>query len=633
VAAAATVLVTACGASTSTANKSGGGVVTYAEGPGVAPNYILPLESDEFSTIADGGQFSQILYLPLYWFGQNGQPVINKSLSIAHPPVFSDANTVVTMTLKHWKWSNGDPITARDVIFWMNLASAASDPNAPAIGSSSSPGPGWDGAVPGGYPYNIVSYAQTGMYSLSFKLNASYNPTWYLNNELTQIIPMPQKAWDKLSAAGPIGDYDASASAREPLPDTSPVQYVPMTPGTASSGALGVAQFLNLQSQDLATYSTNPLWKVVDGPFKLSQFTSEGFVKMTPNGAYSGSPKPSISAFEELPFTTDTAEFNDLRSGQLTIGYIPTQDLSQKQELEKNEHYKFNAWDPLVFDFLPYNFTNPKAGPIFKQLYFRQAFQSLVNQPQYIKRFFEGLGLVTNGPVPGFPKGNPYESPLEAHGQVYPYDPGKAVKLLKANGWKVVPGGESYCIRPGTSSGDCGAGIALNAKASFTLLYQSGVTSIANEVEAMQSALRQGAGIDLTLSESPVDQIIGTVFDGCTTATPCSNWELATWGDPSWTYPDIPTGEELFGTGSGSNSGDYSNPTNDHNIKVTNTTASATAEAKAIFQYEDFLARDLPVVYTPEEPSALTMYKSDLKGLVPQSPNLWVYPQFYSVKG
>ena len=52
----------------------------------------------------------------------------------------------------------------------------------------------------------------------------------------------------------------------------------------------------------------------MNGPFTLSQFTTGGFVNMVPNKNYSGSPKPTISAFKELPYTSDTAEFDQLRS-------------------------------------------------------------------------------------------------------------------------------------------------------------------------------------------------------------------------------------------------------------------------------------------------------------------------------
>ena len=34
----------------------------------------------------------------------------------------------------------------------------------------------------------------------------------------------------------------------------------------------------------------------------------------------------------------------------------------------------------------------------------------------------------------------------------------KAIALLKANGWKVVPNGTDTCVQPGSGPGECGAG-------------------------------------------------------------------------------------------------------------------------------------------------------------------------------
>jgi len=627
------LVVAACGTTTTTAPKSGG-VVTFAEQPDSPPNYILPMASGSYFSVVNLYTFSQNMYVPLYWFGQNGQPILNKALSVAEPPIFSDNNSVVTVNLKHWQWSDGAPITARDVIFWMNLLSAVTDPNIPAVGSSSAPGPGWGAAIPGAFPQDVVSYTQLSTYSVQFKLNGSYNPTWFTYNELRQIYPMPQAAWDRLSAGGAVGDYDATAEARTlaPAADHLPANsYVPVNVGTASSGALGVAQFLNSQSQSLGTYTTNPLWKVVDGPFKLSQFTTSGFVKFVPNKAYSGSPKASISAFELEPFTTDTAEFNALRSGSLTIGYIPVQDIGQKVSLEKSQGYSYNPWFDFGIVYFPYNFTNPTVGPIFKQLYFRQAFQSLINQPQYIKDFLAGIGTVGNGPVPVYPPKNPFESPLEATGQVYPFDSTKAVTLLSSNGWKVNPGGTTVCAHSGSASGDCGSGIAAGQPLTFNLLYASGSTSLTNQMEAMQSTMKSAAGITLNLKTAPFAQVIGTAFAGCSATTPCSGWELADWGG-GWVYgfDPLPTGGELFSTGASSNPGDYSNPTNDANIAATHTAPNYAAEIADLYKYEDFLARQLPVAFMPGQPTQLTMYKSNLKGLVPQDVYDKIYPQDYS---
>ncbi|MDA8330674.1 MAG: ABC transporter substrate-binding protein [Candidatus Dormibacteraeota bacterium] len=626
---AAAVLLAACGGGAASKTTSGG-TVTFAEAPNAPPNYILPMESSTYFSVNNTNQFMQMMYLPLYWYGQAGEPVLNKSLSIADPPVFSDNNTTIDITLKHWQWSNGTPITSRDVIFWMNLLSAVTDPKSPTVGSTSAPGPGWGGAVPGAFPVNLVSYQATGTYSLQFKLNGSYNPTWFTYNELSQIYPLPQASWDKLSSSGAVGAYDTSAAPRVVVAGTSPAQYVPGDPGTATSGALGVAQFLNLQSQQLSTYASNPLWQVVDGPFRLTEFTSSGFFKMVPNKSYSGPSKPTISAFEGLPFTSDSAEFNDLHNGSLTIGYIPAQDLAQRKSLEKTEGYSYAPWYSFSTVYAPYNFTNPTVGPIFKQLYFRQAFQSLVNQPQYISDFESGIGRVNSGPVPEYPPNNPDESPLESGKQYYPYDATKAVSLLRDNGWTVNPGGTTVCGKAGNATGDCGTGVAAGQRLSLTMIYASGSTPLTNEMEALQSTLKKVAGIGLTLTSAPFSQVISTAFNGCTFSTPCSGWELADWGG-GWTYyPDVlPTGGSVFY--SGNNPGDYSNPTNDANIRATHSEPTQAAEVAALFKYQDYLVQQLPVVWMPDTPYQLTMYKSNLKGLLPQGVFDEIYPELYSL--
>ncbi|MGC8474075.1 MAG: ABC transporter substrate-binding protein [Candidatus Dormibacteria bacterium] len=631
----AATLLAACSSSQPGSAAGRAQVVTWAEAAGSPPNYIFPLASSSYFSVANTTEFSYNMYLPLYWFGnRQGQPAFNPQLSIGEPPQFSDGNRRVTITLKHWSWSDGQPITARDVIFWLNLLSAATDPNSPPVGSSSAPGPGWGGAVPGGFPTNVTSYSQTGTYSLTLTLNTGYNPTWFLYNELSQIFPLPVQSWDRLSSSGPVGDYDLSAEARVALPDTSPPQYVPQNPGTASSGALGVAEFLNLQSQDLGSYATSPLWKVVDGPFVLSTFTTSGYARLVPNRAYSGSPKPSISALVEEPFTSDTAEFDALKAGTVTVGYVPVQDLSARKALEASGHYRFSPWNQFGIIYAPYNFTNPTVGPIFRQLYFRQAIQSLVDQPLYIRQFQGGIGQVGNGPVPSYPPDNPYLSPLVRSGSVYPYDPQRAVTLLSQHGWKVEPGGTTYCAHPGSGSGECGAGVRPGQQASFSMLYASGYVELANEMAALQSTLESKAGIHLLLRQTSQAQVFATAENGCSPSNPCSNWDLADWG-VGWVYsPDsLPTGGEVFSTGAASNGGDYSDPTNDSNIAATHTAPNQSAEYRALFRYEDYLATQLPVIWLPSFPFQLTMYKSNLRGLIPQGVYDEMYPQYYSLAG
>ncbi|MGC1185340.1 MAG: ABC transporter substrate-binding protein [Candidatus Dormiibacterota bacterium] len=586
-----------------------GGVVTMAEQAGNTPDYISPMTPGSYFDGANLVYFSQLLYRPLYWFGQKGQPVMNYKLSVANKPVFSDNDTVATITLKHWIWSNGQPVTARDVIIWMNLLEAVESPAAANIGSSTLPGPGYGGAVPGGFPSNVTTYQQTGTYTLVLHLNHSYNPTWYTYNELSQVTPIPQAVWDRLSLSGQVGNYDETV------------------PGTATAGALAVAEFVNSQSQDVASYSSSPLWKVVDGPFKMAQLTTSGYLKLVPNSQYSGPDKPHISALEELPFTSDTAEFNALRSGSVDFGYLPTQDIGQKHYLTSHG-YTYAPWGEWGFYLLTINFTNPTEGPMFDQLYFRQALQHLINQPEYIKTFQVGLGTVGDGPVPTWPPHNVFESPLEAKANVYPYSASAAAALLKHNGWTVHPGGLSVCSEPGTSAGECGKGIKDHQGAKITLLYPSGSQFLANEMANFQSDLKSVAGIDLVSSSTTESQVIDTLFEGCTLKSPCSNWGLGDY--EGWGYlPDyLPTGEEIFQTGATSNIGDYSSATANADILAT-TEASASGEMAAIYKYEDFIAKQLPVLFLPGNAYQITMFKSDLHGVLPQEPVSFTPEDFY----
>jgi peptide/nickel transport system substrate-binding protein len=65
----------------------------------------------------------------------------------------------------------------------------------------------------------------------------------------------------------------------------------------------------------VASYATSPYWSIVDGPWKVKTFTTTGEVTMVPNPDYSGSPKPSLSQFVGVPFTSDQAMLNEIKSG------------------------------------------------------------------------------------------------------------------------------------------------------------------------------------------------------------------------------------------------------------------------------------------------------------------------------
>ena len=545
--------------------KESGGNVTFAEAPASPPNYIFPMYAPQYCGINNIDELNVALYRPLYWYGDNYSPTVDYNKSIGTKPVFSDDDKTVTIHLNSYKWSDGETVNSRDVIFWMNMLKA-------------DPAKEWCGYVPGKFPDNVTSYSAPNATTVVFHLNTSYNPTWFLYNELSQIYPLPL-AWDRTSLSQPAPKTDNGH-----LPDTT------------KSGAAAVYNFLNVQGAKIATWASSPIWSVVDGPMKVTATTSDGAVTMAPNPDYSGTPKATIT-LNEVPFTTDTAEFNQIRSGgpsALTIAALPAQDVPQKSTVV-SEGYTDSTAASYSVNFFPLNFNNPTIGHVFRQTYFRQAFQHLIDQNGWISAFLNKAAVPTYGPVPTSPP-----SPLVSAGSggnPFPFSTADAAKLLTSNGWKVVPGGASTCIKPGTGSGECGADITQGEKIAFTLDYASGTTAITSEMNDLQAQAKK-VGIDITLTSHPFDDVYSAAVH-CTSTQPTCKWAAENWGG-GWIYgPDyFPSGEDLFGAGSVANYSNYDDPTMNSLIQKTIVGPQAD-EAKNMAAFVKYTEDQLPVVFEP----------------------------------
>ena len=118
-----TLVLAACGSSTGSTASPGkaSNTVTYAEPANSPPNYIFPFLPGAYLSVVNG-QLQGMLYRKLYYFGDNGGSVgINEQLSLAQLPSWSADGKTATITLKSYKWSNGETVTADDVLFWINM--------------------------------------------------------------------------------------------------------------------------------------------------------------------------------------------------------------------------------------------------------------------------------------------------------------------------------------------------------------------------------------------------------------------------------------------------------------------------------------------------------------------------------
>lgn len=583
------LVASACSASSGTQPSSSQevkGTVSFALAPGFHPNYIMPIEPAAYDNVQNYNQFQFLLYRPLYWPGVNGTSATNTSLSLAYAPTFSDNNTVVTIRLRNYKWSDGTPVTSRDVSFFVNLVKANKAQ--------------WASYEPGQFPDDISSVATPNPHTVVFHLNRSYNPQWIAGNDLFLIQPMPQHAWDKTSVSGKVGNYD----------DTT-------------AGAVAVYKFLTAQSMQESSYATNPLWKVVDGPWKLQSFSTSGAVTMTRNPEYSGPAKPSVTKFVELPFTTDTAETDVLRAGtSISYGYIPAADVPSAGSVEA-EGYSLAGWPQYQFAYiLPNtNTSNSTTRSEFRQLYVRQALQHLVNEPGDIRVFYHGYATPTYGPVPYLSQ---YATHLDKTG-AYPFSIATATSLLKQHGWKVVANGSDTCASPGTGPNDCGAGIPAGATLSFTLTYYSGDVGVQQTEEGLKSDASE-AGINIALTTTTVGSILSEAA-ACTPSQSACGWQMATYG--GWTPFLDPVVTSLFEPGP-LDAESYNDPKDNANIAaaIDGNGGSATVTA-----YENYLAVQLPVIWQPDPDYQVSAISSKLRGATPQDPTLAISPeQWYLTK-
>jgi peptide/nickel transport system substrate-binding protein len=591
------------GSSSSTGGSAGtkvaGGTATVTLPAGVTYNWIFPFYAITNASVYNDQQFQWLMYRPLYMFGNNtGTSVtVNYPLSPASAPVYSNGGKTVVVNMKGWKWSDGESVDAQSVVFFMNMAESEKA--------------NWYAYSAGLLPDNVVSYKATGPDQVTFQLNKAYSSLWYTYNQLAEINPMPL-AWDVTSLGAKPGSGGCS------------------TDSAADNWAKckAVYTFLTAQSKVSSTYATSPLWSVVDGPWKLSSFNTNGNVTVSANKAYSGSPKPTLAAVKFLPYTSDSAEYTALKTGQADVGNIPVADLAQKPESASlpstnplSGSYYLEPFLDYGIQYLQPNFNNPQVGYLVRQLYIRQAMQYAEDQPGISKAIWRGYAVPDAGPVPTVPS-NPFIPAIERenNGQgPYPYDPAKAKSLLTSHGWSEV-GGVMTCQDPSK----CGTGITKGEQLKLTYIYATGIAAATATYQTVKSE-ESSIGIDVTLVGQTFDSIISESAP-CAPMGPKCNVQVFAYGGWSFDGPGFePTGEPLFATGAGSNSGNYSNPTMDQLIDETHTSGSLSV----FDQYATFATQQLPFLWVPEPEPYEVMAISNKLHNVTFSPLFTLLPEYW----
>jgi peptide/nickel transport system substrate-binding protein len=582
-----------------------GGTLSISQQSGESPTFIYPIIPGA-NTSTGTINFVQNLWMPLYDGPSGAEPKVDYALSFAKSaPVPSNHDKTFTIHLKSGlKWSNGQPMTANDVLFWYYLLRAAVTESAP----------NWGQYVPGKFPTSVTSASAPNAHTVVFNLDKGINPGYFLNNQLqdtNNVYSLPSQAWDLTGPGKKNANWKNPAVAKQ------------------------IYDYLAGQGKKVATFGTNPLWKVVSGPFKLKSFSAtNGSYKLVPNPSYGGTPKSQASEIDVDTYSSTTAALNALQSGSLDVDFLV--DASQIPQVQGLKSQGIDLFGGPGWGWFggQINFKNTSGhfDKIIGQRYVRAAIDSLINQPAIIKGVYKGAAVTAYGPIASAPD-SPY-APADATKPPYPFNPSAAVAMLKSHGWKVVPNGQTTCAKAGTGAGECGAGIPAGTPLKFVWANVPKATSqtAVLESEALASQAKQSAGINIQFVTKTFNFLAENYNDANPAASKYTNdWGVNNFGGLFQDYYPTQDGVENH-PGTGFNTGSYDSKTAQ---KLINKSVFG-GDPQAVKQEAAFLTKDLPVFYFPAQDNLMAVNSKKIGS----TPDGWltltqqsVFPQFwYSVK-
>lgn len=544
------------------------GAISVAEAPGASPNFIFPLDDCLHASTNNVQDFQQLMFRPLYWFGLGTSTTVQYPLSLANPPRVTNHGRTFNISLKGWRFANGQVVNAGSVKFFLNLFKSN-----PTDFCSYTPG--------FGIPDQLSAVGAVGN-ALTLKFSSPESLNYVLDNYLSQITPMPT-SWSRsatgLSPRCATGAYGAATTI-------------------AACGA--VLSYLNSLATNTKSFAGRFWQSGVDGPWTLTSFDASGDATFTSNPHYSGAQKPRVATLKEVAYTSFAAELGDLTANKLTIGYVdpsvltPAMSKGHRANLpalaSKYVLAQVTPWS-MGYGILNYSPSNPDA-PLLRETYIRQALQMGVDQPSLITQDFNGFGVPTYSPLPVATPASvaaPTKNPL-------PFNPAAAHALLLSHGWTMV-NSSLVCQSPGTAANECGASIPAGTPLTLKVDWTSGSPNLDM---MMQSEVTEWLkiGFRVTTNEDTLNNVIADCHNSATTDL-CVTMN-------GWTYTpaNFPSGEELFSSQGASNFGGYSDGT--MNILIHRSiffTGNLTA-------YAAYAASQVPVIFQPQATSVLEVSKA-----------------------
>ena len=212
--------------------------------------------------LTDGSLYDQEVYTqifrPLLWY--DGQHNLDFDDSQASAIDVSPDNTVYHVTLKPWRWSDGRPVTADDVVYGFELIKSL--------------GQTYYNYGSGGMPELFAAVTADGPLSLTVRTTRPVNPDWFEALGLQQIYALPRHAWGS-------------------------------TPIEGQRSLQTSTKFLSVN----------------DGPYKLDDYQPGRYVALVPNSEWIGH-RPQVHRLV-IDFLAGIDPLAALQTGELDVATIP----------------------------------------------------------------------------------------------------------------------------------------------------------------------------------------------------------------------------------------------------------------------------------------------------------------------
>ncbi|MFC7925397.1 ABC transporter family substrate-binding protein [Microbacterium laevaniformans] len=365
--------VTAAGALALTGcTASGGGNATNAAPTGGTVTMAIVNDLTSLNSNTPQGNLDtngQYVYLTTggFFYPDNSFNLVKDESFGTYEKTSDDPLTVKYTLKKDLKWSDGEPITADDMVLAWAIASGHYDDATTDA----------DGNVTGGTQYFQIAGSTAGINSTDFpevgddntSITLKYSEP-YVDWEIFNPIAQPAHVVAKKAGLSSAADL---TKLLQGLPKGDP-----KAPVAANDTLKKAADFVNT-GYDITSFPTDKDLLVTSGPWMLSAWTPGQSLTFEHNPNYKGNLAPKIDKLVMRVIGDAAAQVTALQNGEVDLVY-PQASADTKKSLEAVSGAQVMTGDQVSYDHLDLNF----GSEVFKDATVREAFLLTVPRQQIL---------------------------------------------------------------------------------------------------------------------------------------------------------------------------------------------------------------------------------------------------------